>query len=96
MTINCTDECGEDPETNTTIYRWEDPSTCCHLVVNATGNVTIFGGASNTPSYLRFASIEIYSNATITVGSQSILDTTGMGYLKGPGSSLAYGAVYAA
>ena len=80
MTLNCTDECGDQD-----LFRWDNPENCCKLFINATGNVTIFGSSQNNPSYFRFSDIEIYAGGLITLGSLSVLDTTGMGFLNGPG-----------
>jgi hypothetical protein len=75
-----------------------NPEACCKLVINATGNVTIFGMSGNTqPSYFRFADTQIYSGGLITLGQLSNIDANGMGFLEGPGFiNMQFGASYSA
>ena len=41
--------------------------------------------ALTAPSTIRFSDISIYSGSLISLGLNSILDATGMGYKNGPG-----------
>jgi len=75
VTLGCTDECND-------IFRWQRPDYCCHIIINATSDVTF---ALTAPSTLRFSDISIYSGGIISLGLNSILDATGMGYIQGPG-----------
>jgi hypothetical protein len=62
VSLTCTDECVFDNETELQ-YRWDRPTECCRIIVNASGaqgNITIFGG-TNPASSLRFGNIEMYA-----------------------------------
>lgn len=53
---------------------------CCRIVIKSTNSTVIIGTTS-----IKFSNIEIYASSNLTVDPKSTLDTTGMGYIEGPG-----------